>query len=151
MLTAFSDGELTPEAKEQISLHLDACADCRHELEELNRLSKELDRLEAVEVRPYFMTRVKQRIADRQAKRAAVKVLPGWVRRTVIPVGAAALVFLTALTGSYLGRTVYRWRSSAESGSTPNHGSAGSILFDESSEGSLSRFTDQLLDGGKSE
>ena len=151
-LPAFKDGELKPEVQEPVSRHLDSCPGCRQELARLARLADELAVLEDVEVRPYFITRLKQRIADREARHVATKWFPSWVRRAAIPVGAAAIVLLTALAGSHLGRTAYGWRAAPASGSTASAGSsAGYVLFDESSEGMLNLYTDQSFAGGSGE
>jgi anti-sigma factor RsiW len=167
-LTAYSDGELKPEAKALISSHLASCPGCRAELERLTALRAELALIEDVEVRPYFMTRLKQRIADAQGNQKSELGTKNpalsfriWFRRAAIPFGAAAVVFLTAVTGSYLGRTVYTWRNPKSEIDLQGHPersegprqqsavSAGSILFDESSEGALTLLTEQSATGGK--
>jgi anti-sigma factor RsiW len=79
-LCAYRDSELPDNQKALISQHLESCADCRLELDKLTRLSNELALLKDVPVRPYFMTRVRQRIADRQAESFRARRVPAWDR-----------------------------------------------------------------------
>ena len=165
-LTAYCDGEVESEARALISWHLASCPSCREELERLTALRAELALIEDVEVRPYFMTRLKQRIADapRSQKSESRIRSPAssfilyplsffmWVWRAAMPLGAAAVVFLTAMTGSYLGKAIYAWRIPHSAFRTPHSEvSAGSILFDESTEGVLTLSSDQTATGGSIE
>lgn len=151
-LSAFLDREVSSEDNALIFRHLDTCPGCRQELERLTRLSDDLALIEDVEVQPYFMTRLRQRIADREAKHAAPWWFSEWIRRAAIPAAAAAVLFLAALTGSYLGKTVYQWKARRGSEAVmqvANH--AGSVLFNESPKSSLGQFTKQLFEGSISE
>jgi anti-sigma factor RsiW len=146
-LVALLDREIGEQEKALLTSHLESCTDCRGEMARLTRLSTELSLIEDVPVRPYFATRLKQRIADRQAKRAS---LPAWLRRVAIPAGVLSAVLLTALIGSSLGRTVYRWRTPADSGTMATTTSySGSLLLDDSPEGPLGRVYDDLYSGGE--
>ena len=126
-LSAYSDGEAPAPVRAEIVRHLDECPVCRRELERLTDLRAELVRIEDVEVRPYLAIRVKQRIADRKTRRAA----QGWLGRIAIPAGALAVVMLTALGGSYLGRIVSGWRqpASATTRTSPFVDPAGGTLI----------------------
>ena len=151
-LSAYLDREVSGEDNTFISRHLDTCPGCRQELERLTRLSGDLALIEDVEVQPYFMTRLGQRIADREAKHAAPWWGPKWIRRWATPAGAVAFIALAALTGSYLGETVYHWKTRSESGAVTKVASyTGSVLFNESPESSLGKFTNQLFEGGINE
>lgn len=112
-LAAFTDGGLETEAKELVSLHLDSCPGCREELAQLQRLDSELDLLPDVEVKPYFATRLHQRIADRNRRGAL-----GWARRVAVPAGAAVVMLLAAVAGTQLGRGLYGRRTLSTSQST---------------------------------
>jgi anti-sigma factor RsiW len=101
-LAAFSDGGLEAKAKELVSRHLDSCPGCREELVQLQRLDSELDRFAAVEPEPYFSTRVRQRIAARQAHRRSP-----WFSRVLVPTGAAVVMLLAAVAGTHLGQSLY--------------------------------------------
>ncbi len=107
-LSAYSDGELPPEAKALVDRHLEVCAGCLATLARLQTVDKELDRLTDVEVKPYFGTRLHQRIADRRHNRAT-----GWFRRVAVPAGAAVVMLLAAVAGTQLGRGLYGRRSSS--------------------------------------
>jgi anti-sigma factor RsiW len=101
-LAAYSDGGLENEAKELVSRHLGSCPGCREELAQLQQLDSELDRFAAVELEPYFATRVKQRIADRQAHRRSP-----WFSRVLVPAGASVVMLLAAVVGTHLGQSLY--------------------------------------------
>jgi anti-sigma factor RsiW len=143
-LAALGDGGLDPAVKDLVFKHLGSCLGCREELAQLKRLDSELDRFEAVEAQPYFMTRVKQRIADRQAHRRSP-----WFGRVLVPAGAVAVTLFAALVGTSLGRTMYGWRTPAQS-TTPVAGTGLSVL-DVPTNGSLATISDRVFTGGKGE
>jgi len=144
-LVVFSDGELEPAAKELVSRHLDLCPGCREELAQLQRLGAELDRFEAVEAGPYLVTRVKQQIADRVTYRRSP-----WFGRVLVPTGAVVVTLFAALVGSHLGRTVYSWRTSAQS--TTQVGTTGGLtVLEVPTGGSLAQLSDRLFRGGDGE
>jgi anti-sigma factor RsiW len=148
-LSAFVDGQGAGGDRAGISRHLESCSDCRQYVGELQRVSDDLSLIEDVAVRPYFLTRVKQRIGDQKSSRRMRWSLPVWIRRVAIPAGAVACIALTALLGSSLGRAMYAWRvrrESATDNTTTRH--AGSVLLDQTPDGPLSRVYDQLLKGG---
>jgi anti-sigma factor RsiW len=101
-LAAYADGRLSPDEKSLVSVHLDACAECRAELEGLRAVGLELDRIPEVEVKPYFATRVRQRIADRRSGQGS-----RWIRRIAVPAGAALVMLFAAAAGTRLGRDLY--------------------------------------------
>ena len=142
---AYADGELTSDDDGVVSMHLEACPDCREELAGLAQLNAELDRFDDAEVRPYFTTRLRQRIADRQARHQ-----PHWIRRIAVPTGVLAVVLLAALTGSQLGRTVYGWRTRRQL-TTSTDGSGVLSLLDVPAVGSLEQLSNRLLSGGGDE
>jgi len=112
-LSAYVDGELSPETKALVDRHLETCADCRAVLVRLEAVESELDRLVDVEVKPYFETRLRQRIADRRRSRAT-----GWFRLVALPAGTAVVMLLAAVAGAQLGRVLYGRRSSSTYQST---------------------------------
>jgi anti-sigma factor RsiW len=143
-LAAFNDGGLETEAKELVSRHLDSCPGCREELAQLQQLDSELDRFAAVEPEPYFSTRVRQRIAARQAHRRSP-----WLGRLLVPTGAAAAILFAALVGTSLGRTVHGWRTSAQT--TTQVAGTGLTVLDVPESGSLAQFSERLFPGGGGE
>jgi anti-sigma factor RsiW len=104
-LSAYVDGELSPETKSLVAQHLQSCAGCRDELSRLQSVDTELDRLADVEVRPYFSTRLHQRLADRRASRRS-----RWLGRMLVPTGAAVVMLLAAVAGTHLGQSLYSRR-----------------------------------------
>ncbi len=108
-LISCSDGELPPEAKFSVDRHLVVCAACRAALARLETVESELDRVTDVEVKPYFGTRLRQRIVDRRHSGAT-----GWFRRVAVPAGAGVVMLLAAAAGMQLGRGLYQGRNSSE-------------------------------------
>ena len=130
----------TGQSSALISRHLESCAGCREELAALERLDVELNLVGDVEVRPYFMTRLRQRIADRaQSGRSR------WLRRTLIPLGAAAVCLLASITGLRIGRAV----SARQVANVVTQ--TGLDLLDDSSTGSMATVSDVVFSGGDDE
>jgi predicted anti-sigma-YlaC factor YlaD len=107
-LTAFLDGETSEEESQLISEHVKSCEHCRKELEELSQVSDVLNTMDEVRVSPFFITRLKQRIADQKSKRVVRMPFVEWIRRATLPTFATALVFLSFLVGSNLAKTMYQ-------------------------------------------
>jgi anti-sigma factor RsiW len=143
-LAAYSDGGLDSAAKELASRHLDTCPGCREELAQLARLNAELNRFERVDVRPYFITRLKQRIADRAHSRRS-----HWLRRVLVPAGALAVGICAAFAGIGIGRGVYVREASRMSASTSTR--TGIDMLDGTGTGSLAGVGDVLFSGGDGE
>jgi len=102
-LGALLDDELAPEARTALDRHLQGCAGCRAELDRLARLDAELDLVPRIEPNPFFLTRLRQRVADERAAPRRGR----WPRAAVLS-GVAAGLLLAALAGSRLGRLAYR-------------------------------------------
>jgi predicted anti-sigma-YlaC factor YlaD len=49
MISAYADGELTPDQRERLESHLSACDACKRELAEVRALKKELDMIKFTE------------------------------------------------------------------------------------------------------
>jgi anti-sigma factor RsiW len=141
-LVAYADGELTPDDKGMVSLHLYACPGCREELAGLAQLNAELDRFEDVEARPYFTTRLRQRIVDRRRL-----TRHSWLRRLAIPAGAAAAVVLMGLVGNRLGNSAYNLRVAR----LESTGASASTMLEYEPGSSLPELCDVLFEGGSSE
>jgi anti-sigma factor RsiW len=148
-LSAFLDGPGSVSDRAEIGRHLESCSDCRQRAEELQRVADDFSLVEDVAVRSYFLSRLKQRIRDRETSRRMRRHLPTWIRRVAIPAGTVACIVMTALLGGSLGRTMHAWRVRREaSAGTTTTNPAGSVLLDQTPEGPLSRVYDQLLKGG---
>lgn len=151
-LSAFLDGELSKEERDDISEHLNLCPQCRKELETLSLVSDSLDLLEEVEVSPYFMVHLKDRVAERESKRPFRNPFAEWVARVAIPVGAAAFVILSLLLGSHLGKMIFQKRAETVASLNVEYTNLlGISLFDELPEGSLGLAYNNVLTGGNNE
>ncbi len=107
-LSAFLDGEISEEENQLISEHLKSCERCKKELEELSQVSDVLEVMDEVKVSPFFITRLKQRIADQKSKSVVRLPFVEWIRRATVPVFATALVLLSFLVGNNLGKSIYQ-------------------------------------------
>jgi anti-sigma factor RsiW len=147
-LPAFSDGELAPDDHDRLSRHVSSCPDCRKELAQLQILGPELDRFETTEADPYFITRLKQRIAFQAANHHSRWA---WLRRVALPTGAAAAILVAALTGSILGRAIYErgHRSSALTATTISSQSDADLFG--APDGSLLQVCDRIFTGSDNE
>ncbi len=149
-LTASLDGETSKTENQLISEHLKSCEHCQKELEELSQVSDVLGIMDEVRVSPFFITRLKQRIADQKSKRAVRMPFVEWIRRATLPTFATALMFLSFLVGSNLGKAIFQER--AESTGTSETEIVDVLDFatlDEFPEGSLGWAYNNLLIGGE--
>ncbi len=150
-LSAFLDNEVTTEEKSQISEHLKSCIHCTKELEALSQVSDFLDVMDKVEVSPYFMVRLKQRIRNENSKRIIRLPFFESIKRVMIPVGIAALFIISILGGNHLGRLFYQ--REIDNLTELNEELAdfsGSTTFDDFSEGSLGEtLIDLVTEGGE--
>jgi len=148
-LSAFLDNEVTEEEKPQISEHLKSCIQCTKELESLAQVSEFLDVMEKVEVAPYFIVRLKQRIRDEKSKRIIRLPFFGSIKRVVVPVGLAALFIISILGGNQLGRLFYQ--REIDNVTELNEELAdfsGTTTFEDFSEGSLGEALASLVTEG---
>ncbi len=156
-LSAFLDGEVSPEERAEIVEHLKFCPFCRREAEELSRVSDFLGFVEDVEVSPYFFVRLKQRITREKSKAVIRLPFKKWARRyhferIVFPLGVTACLFFSCLIGSYLGKTIYTTRMEIEVEVSDEFADVLSMeIFDSHPEGSLSSAYNNLLLGEENE
>jgi hypothetical protein len=130
-----------------VSKHLAECAACRAELEQLVQLGERLSLLQDIEVRPYFATRVRQRIADRKQRARR-----GWLPKLAIPVSAAAVVVLMALAGNQVGSSLFERRAAsiAQAGRALS-GPDEAVVLEAQPGASLLQVSDRLVGGGDNE
>jgi len=143
-LSAFLDGEVTEPEKFYISEHLKTCGDCQNEAEKLSQISDFLSFFTAVDVSPYFVSRLKLRLAEEKAHFA------NWTKRLVLPLGIAALFLLALIDGGYLGRILSEPRTEKDALLTEEIANVSGVsAFEDFSEGSLVQtFTNLLAEGG---
>jgi len=102
--------ELNAGVRAELDEHLENCAACRQQLDELRATMKLMDAWEAPEPNPYFLTRLNARLEEERAAQPA-----GWLERmkarlvygsrlTMRPVAAMALMVAVLVGGgAYLG------------------------------------------------
>lgn len=90
-LSAYLDGELAPADADRVRRHLEACADCRAELQALRDAQALLRSLPEVEPPASLRTRVLDRVRRRARPAGAWRRLPVWI--TAGAVAAAAVGF----------------------------------------------------------
>lgn len=150
-ISAFLDREVSEAERFNISEHLKTCLHCRNELARLSQVSDFLDLMEGVAVSPYFMTRLKQRIADAEAKQVLRLPFYEWLKRIAVPVGIAALFVISILGGNYLGQVLYQRELDRVTALDEEVADlTGTASFDDFSEGSLGEvFAGLLTEGGE--
>ena len=149
-LSAFLDGEVSEEEKQSISEHLESCDLCHKKLEELSKVLDVLDVMDEVQVSPFFVTRLKQRITDQELKSLVRLPFMEWIRRATVPAFTTVLVYLSLLLGYYLGKTIHQ--EGVESVSIADAevtDALGVAVLDEFPEGSLGDAYNNLLTGGE--
>jgi len=148
-LSAFLDGQGVEGDRAGIRQHLISCTECRRYAEELEGVSDDFELIGDLDVQPYFLTRVRQRIADQTASERNRRPILVWIRRVAVPAGITLGVALSALIGSSLGRIIYNWRTAGQTWvGNGTAGRAGSVLLDESPAGPVSRAYDALMSRG---
>lgn len=149
-LSAFLDGETSETENQLISEHLKSCERCQKELEELSHVSDVLAVMDEVRVSPFFITRLKQRIADQKSKSLVRIPFMEWIRRAALPAFATALVFLSFFVGSNLGKAIYQEQAeSITKSDTEIVEVLNFATLDEFPEGSLGWAYSSLLVGGE--
>jgi anti-sigma factor RsiW len=98
-ISAYLDGELSEDERTVIGAHLEECAACRAEAEELTAVSNALDVLEGLEPDPYFAARVK--------RLALLQKQNGRLKRVLVPAAATAAAAVFLLLGGFLGQVLY--------------------------------------------
>ena len=83
MISAYADGELTPEQRERLEGHLSACDACKRELAEVRALKKELDMIKFTEPTDEQLERYWSGVYNRLERGA------GWV---LFSIGAIVLL-----------------------------------------------------------
>jgi predicted anti-sigma-YlaC factor YlaD len=94
MLSAYSDGESSSEAKALIESHVRSCESCRRLLEETRTLWKALEGLPAAKPSPFFYAKIRSQLQSE----ARIQRTP-WTERLLIPASAVAI----AAVGFWLG------------------------------------------------
>lgn len=145
-LSRYLDQEVCPEDRKALAGHLEACRACQAELASLSRVGDLLgDALEGIEVTPFFMARLRQRLREQAQPATFVEKF----RRVALAAATALGVVASLLIGNQAGRTLYRSITSAEA--TPEVEAAdvfGLGSYSEFSDGSLSDVYYQLVAGG---
>jgi anti-sigma factor RsiW len=152
-LSGFLGGHAPEKDRAEIQHHLESCSNCRTYASELKHVDDEFSLIEDVAVRPYFLTRVKQRIADQSVSRQTQGLLGRVFPRAVIPLGAVAVLVMTALAGGQLGKVVYNWKMQAAISSIKSERTGGGEqkMLDGMPGSSLAAICDGLFPGGDHE
>lgn len=149
-LSAFLDGEVPEDEKQLISSHLESCDHCRQELADLSQVSDVLNLIEEIQVSPYFMVRLRQKLAVQQAKSLSRLSFMAWVKRALFPTVATVLVFVSFLLGSHAGKAIYHQaKGDITTANTEITNMLGVTALDELPEGSLGWAYNNLLIGVK--
>ena len=108
LLSAFIDGELPPEVMTKIEEHLKDCASCMQEKESilasLNLLNESIP---VIEPSPYFWTKLKQQILQREEKKRLTTRIFGWLTYKPATAAALAAIVVGLFLGNFLGKALY--------------------------------------------
>jgi len=96
-LSAFLDGELTDEAKEQILEHLSHCRRCAETIETWRQVYGRLDELPTNPLKPFFLSRVKTRM--QQHSRPLFRRHWSALQKAMAPAAVCAGILLGTLLG----------------------------------------------------
>ncbi len=150
-LSTFLDNEVTAKENNQISEHIKSCMNCNNELEALSQVSDFLNVMDEVDVSPYFMVRLKQRIRSESSKGFIRLPFFESIKRIAVPAGIAALFIISILSGNRLGSLFHQ--REIDNMNELNEELAdfsGTTTFDDFSEGSLGKaLADLVTEGGE--
>jgi anti-sigma factor RsiW len=150
-LSAFLDNEVTAEENSKISEHLKSCIKCSKELEALSQVSDFINVMDEVEVSPYFMVRLKQRIRGESSKGFIGLPFFESIKRIAVPVGIAALFIISILGGNRLGSLFHqREINNLTELNEELADFSGTTTFDDVSEGSIGEaLAGLIIEGGE--
>jgi len=107
-LSAYLDSELSDREMLEIEEHLKDCVSCMQEkksiLASLNLIDKSIP---AIEPSPYFWTKLKHQILQREEKKSLKTRILGCLTYKPATVAAVAAVVVGLLLGNFLGKTLY--------------------------------------------
>ncbi len=100
-LSAFLDGELGPQERRQVELHISDCADCRREMERLRKMVRLVGGMERPEVPAQLWEATQRKLATSSDQPIRIWVFrkPMWA---VAPAAAAVLMMLLYFAGGQL-------------------------------------------------
>lgn len=103
-LTAWMDGEVSPQEKSLLETHLDSCSGCRAEYESLAYTYNLTDQLAEIEVSERVWDGIRSRVRSSQVTDIRERQKPlSWLGRYWLPTAAAvAALLLLALVGPFL-------------------------------------------------
>lgn len=100
-LSAFLDGELGPQERRQVELHISDCADCRREMERLRKMVRLVGGMERPEVPAQLWEATQRKLATSSDQPIRIWVFrkPVWA---IAPAAAAVLMMLLYFAGGQL-------------------------------------------------
>jgi anti-sigma factor RsiW len=143
-ISAYLDGELPEDDRTAFRDHLDGCAACRAEAEELAAVTDALDVLGGLEPDPYFAARVKRIALTRKQN--------GLLKRAIVPAAATAAAALSLLLGGFLGQALYAgWAGDSAEAETEFAEYMGTTAIEDFPVGSLGEVLSEIpVEGGNS-
>ncbi|MDD5530440.1 MAG: anti-sigma factor [bacterium] len=145
-LSAFLDGELSEQERENIKSHVKDCPLCQKEAQGLTKLTELLNNsFLPIEPSPYFIPGLKQKIEDNEPMPAKITI-NDWISRikhSLVPIGATALILLSFVAGNRIGNILYQKSSTAQEREI--YTSVESSILNDSPESSLTNTYANLL------
>lgn len=97
-LNDYAEGLLDASARAAADAHLAACPECRRELSAVSAYFRELAGLESVRAPADFLAKVRTRLPRTSPWKRAFSLLPAFLRAVPMPIAAAMILGVTAIT-----------------------------------------------------
>jgi anti-sigma factor RsiW len=101
-LSAYQDGELKPQERNDVTRHLQDCQSCREQYEKLERVWQTLGQMEEIRPDPWFYSQLIRKIRESHRK-GVLPALQHVFQLLRTPAIASILLAVGIVIGSYLG------------------------------------------------
>lgn len=147
MISLYIDGELKDKAAQDLLVHINACSQCRKEMEFMSETMNNLPVNQTLEVSPYFLARVKAKIVE--TSRTNPVFFPLNLKPAFLGVSLfVVIIIFSALTGIFLGETYWTQANNSELFSDEETQSSFNLgIFEDIPDGSLGDFHNEVLGG----
>lgn len=153
LLDAYIAGELSPDKRAKVDLHVETCDDCLDVLERAKRLESILSETQVPPVPDHFASQVLVETKNRRKRKASAWSIKSWWRTFPAPMRAASAAIL--LTGAVIGMA-FGWKTAPVSSSAalvqvekgePVLAEYGLDALGDAPKGSLAESYQALLEG----
>ncbi|MBN2380172.1 zf-HC2 domain-containing protein [candidate division WOR-3 bacterium] len=137
-LSAYLDGELNENLRQEIKIHLEVCKYCQGLVAELKTVSQSLEILEDLDPTPFFSKRVRSKVLEKTQVR-------GW-RKVMVPALASTAAALSIILGGFISQEMLGDSSGTDTGTETELASyLGTSPVQDFPEGSLGDVIDEVF------